>query len=88
MPLQLSITVTSFCILVIAPITVLFDRIGLEEDEEEDVEFCAYTIVGVAFKTAKTISPAVATLTNPRIQNFEDDILYLSIITISIKPYL
>ena len=77
----------SFCILVIAPIRLLFDRIGLE-GEEEDVEFCAYTIAGVAFKTAMAISPAIATLTNPRLKNFEDDILYLSIITISIKPYL
>jgi hypothetical protein len=80
--------VISFCILVIAPNTVPFDRIGLEE-EEEDVEFCAYTIVGAAFKIAMVKSPAIATLTNPRLKkNFEDDILCLSILTISINPYL
>ena len=50
--IQFVLPVISFCILVIAPITLLFDRIGLEA-EEEDVELCA------AFKTAMAISPAI-----------------------------
>jgi len=41
---------------------LLLDRIGLEE-EEEDVEFCAYAIMGAAFKTTMVnSSPAIATL--------------------------
>jgi hypothetical protein len=62
---------------------------GLEEEDEEgeDVEFCAYTIVGAAFKTAMAISPAIPTPTNPTLKkNFGDNRLCLSIMTLSIKP--
>src|SRR5918912_401474 len=76
------------CILVITLITLLFHRIGLE-GEEEDVELCAYTFMGTAFKTTMVISPAIATFTDPeRKTNFEDDSLCLSMITISINSYL
>jgi hypothetical protein len=89
--IQFVLPVISFCILVIAPIMLLLDRIGLEE-EEEDVEFCAYAIMGAAFNTIMVSSPtAIATLTNPEFEkNFEgdDSFLCLSISTISINPYL
>jgi hypothetical protein len=75
---------------VIAPIIVLFDRIGLEEeDDDEDVEFCAYAIIGAAFKTTMINSPAIAKLTSPEFKkNLDDSFLCLSIISISINPYL
>jgi hypothetical protein len=86
--IQFVLPVISFCILVIPPIILLFDRIGLdeeEEEEEEDVEFCAYTSMGAAFKTTIVNSPAIAAMTK---KNFEDDSLCLSMIRVSINPYL
>jgi hypothetical protein len=79
--------------LVREPNTVPLDRIGLEEaeDEEEDGEFCAYAIVGTAFKTTMVNSsnPVIAMLTNSVLRkNFEDDSFScLSITTISINLY-
>ena len=57
----------------IAPITVLFDRI----EEEEDVGLCAYASMGVAFKTTMVnSSPAIATLINRVLKKkFENDSL-------------
>lgn len=56
---------------------LLLDRIEIE-DEEEDVEFCAYTIMGAAFNTIMVNSPAIATLINPELKMKDDAIAQLS----------
>jgi hypothetical protein len=58
--IQFVLPVTSPCILPRDPITVFFDRIGLNEGEDE---FCAYTSMGATFKTTIIYSPAIAAMT-------------------------
>jgi hypothetical protein len=61
----------SFCILVTAPFILPFDMIGLEDEEDEDVEFCAYASRGAAFN-ATVVSPVIATTTNPSVKNVDN----------------
>jgi hypothetical protein len=50
--------------------------IGLEDEDDEDVEFCAYTSRGVAFN-ATVVSPVIATTINPSVKNVDIDTVVL-----------